>query len=116
MDDEKKHPAAAAVVVASGEEEGAGPSTYWPSLLAPSLRLARKCVVVRREDGFEKRRVWRCARCGVGVGYEVEGVGVGMEVGTGTGSGAKGGGSGSGGRVLFLLEGGLVETGKWDGD
>lgn len=61
-----------------------------PSLLSTALRPARKIVVVRREDGFEKRRVWRCGRCGVGVGYEV----VGKE-------------DEGRGRVMFLLEGGL---------
>lgn len=64
------------------------------------MRPARKVVVVRREDGFEKRRVFRCGRCGVGVGYEIleggEGEGVGVEKG----------------RVIYLLEGGLVETGR----
>lgn len=52
---------------------------------------------MRREDGFEKRRLYRCGRCGVGVGYEVvrEGEGEGRE-----------------GRVMYLMEGGLVETGE----
>ncbi len=53
---------------------------------------------MRREDGFEKRRVYRCGRCGVGVGYEVLRDGGGEE--------------GKGGRVLYLMEGGLVETGE----
>lgn len=71
-----------------------------PSLLTQNMRPARKVVVVRREDGFEKRRVFRCGRCGVGVGYEIleggEEEGVGVEKG----------------RVIYLLEGGLVETGR----
>lgn len=67
-----------------------------PSLLIQNLKPARKAIVLRREDGFEKRRVYRCARCGVGVGYEVLG---------------DMGGEGEG-RVIFLLEGGLVETGE----
>ena len=54
-------------------------------------------LVVRREDGFEKRRVYRCGRCGVGVGYEVL---------------REGGGEGEEGRVVYLMEGGLVETGE----
>lgn len=54
-------------------------------------------LVVRREDGFEKRRVYRCGRCGVGVGYEVL---------------REGGGEGTEGRVVYLMEGGLVETGE----
>lgn len=55
--------------------------------------------MVQREDGFERRRVWRCGRCGVVVGYEVERQKGGKEVG----------------RVVYLLEGGLVETGEMVG-
>ena len=55
--------------------------------------------MVRREDGFEKRRVWRCGRCGVGVGYEVVGAG-------------EKGAEGERVRVMYLLEGGLRETGE----
>lgn len=72
--------------------------TVLPSLLTAHVRPGRKVVVVRREDGFERRRVWRCGRCGVGVWYEVLREG-----------GDKGGG---GGRVVYLVEGGLVETGE----
>lgn len=71
---------------------------HYPSLLLPALRPARKFVMVQREDGFERRRVWRCGRCGVVVGYEVE-----REQ------------KGEAGRVVFLLEGGLVETGEMVG-
>lgn len=62
--------------------------------------------MVQREDGWEKRRIWRCGRCGLGVGYEVvreeERVG-GVEKGDKEVQ-----------KVLFLLEGGLVETGRWE--
>lgn len=54
---------------------------------------------MQREDGFERRRVWRCGRCGVVVGYEVEREKGGKEME----------------RVVFLLEGGLVETGEMVG-
>lgn len=88
-----------------GEDNERGhENRYLPSLILPALRPARKIIIVRREDGWERRRVWRCARCGLGVGYEVEEEG------------------GVGGeekdkklRVMFLLEGGLVETGDWEG-
>lgn len=73
-----------------------------PSLLTPNLRPARKVMVVRREDGFEKRRLYRCGRCGVGVGYEV--------------LREEEGGEGRGRKVLFLMEGGLVETGEMGGE
>lgn len=46
--------------------------------------------------------MWRCGRCGLGIGYEIEGEG-GLE------------GQSKRLRVMFLLEGGLVETGDWDG-
>lgn len=72
---------------------------HYPSLLLPALRSARKSIMVQREDGFERRRVWRCGRCGVVVGYELEREKGGKEVG----------------RVVFLLEGGLVETGEMVG-
>ena len=78
-----------------------------PSLLSPSLRPARKIIVVRREDGFEKRRVWRCGRCGTGVGYEVVGSG---------GDGGGGGEDGDRGRVMFLLEGGMREMEDGEGE
>jgi len=68
-----------------------------PSLILPSFRPQRKVVVVQRADGWERRRVWRCGRCGVGVGYETEGA-----------QGVKE-------RVIYLLEGGLVETGEMVG-
>lgn len=32
--------------------------SFLPSLLSPSMRLARKVIVVRREDGFVVLRVW----------------------------------------------------------
>ncbi|KAL8934878.1 MAG: hypothetical protein Q9216_005687 [Gyalolechia sp. 2 TL-2023] len=71
-----------------------------PSLLSSNLKAVKKPVVVQREDGWEKRRLWRCGRCGVGVGYEV----VSEEDED----------QGRMGKVLFLLDGGLVETGKWE--
>lgn len=45
---------------------------YLPSLLLPGLRPARKITFVQRDDGYERRRVWRCGRCGLTIGYEVE--------------------------------------------
>jgi hypothetical protein len=35
--------------------------------------LERKAVVIRREDGFEKRRLLRCGRCNLVFGYSLEG-------------------------------------------
>ena len=77
---------------------------YLPSLIH-RIRPARKAVVVQREDGWERRRVWRCGRCGVVVAYELEGV----EDGTGI---EPEGSEKKRLKVMYLLEEGLVETGK----
>ena len=90
------------------EEAATKENVLLPSLLSPSLRLARKMVVVRREDGFERRRVWRCGRCGVGVGYEV------LRAGEDKGEGERDR-ERERGRVMYLLEGGLRETGEMMG-
>lgn len=74
-------------------DSGNSTGTVLPSLLTQNVRSARKVVVVRREDGFEKRRVHRCGRCGIAVGYEI----VGQEGELNE-------------RVIYLLEGGLVVT------
>lgn len=70
--------------------------TSLPSLLS-NTRPARKAIVVQREDGWEKRRVWRCGRCALGWGYEIE-VAEGGEAKEKLP------------RVMYLLDGGLVET------
>ena len=56
--------------------------------------LDRRAVVVRREDGFEKRWIRRCARCRTGIGYVLH-----ENLGRGEGMGA-----------VYLLEDGLVNT------
>ena len=83
-----------------GTEGGTADGGPLPSLLTANLRQARKALMVRREDGFEKRRVYRCGRCGIGVGYEI----VREEEREGEGK--------EGERVVYLIEGGLVETGE----
>ncbi|KAI4225981.1 MAG: hypothetical protein L6R36_003517 [Xanthoria steineri] len=85
------------------------PSQILPSLLSTNVKPVRKLLAVQREDGWEKRRLWRCGRCGVAVGYEI----LGEEEPAGVIAGGKKEGDVVG-KVLFLLEGGLVETGKWD--
>ncbi|KAL9100525.1 MAG: hypothetical protein Q9163_004114 [Psora crenata] len=87
---------------AGQEQEQQQQGRILPSLLTPALRPAKKLVVVRREDGFEKRRMWRCGRCGVGLGYEIE-----REDG---GAGLEEVGMDKRGKVLYLFEAGLVET------
>ena len=69
-----------------------------PSLLS-NTRPARKAIVVQRDDGWEKRRVWRCGRCALGWGYEIENA-----------EGEEGKGKEKAVRVMYILDGGLVET------
>ncbi|KAL8809831.1 MAG: hypothetical protein Q9223_002084 [Gallowayella weberi] len=86
------------------KEKEAEQAKVLPSLLSPNLKAIRKPIAVQREDGWEKRRIWRCVRCGLGVGYEILGEGdAAVEKVKGLW------------KVLFLLEGGLAETGKWKG-
>lgn len=83
-----------------GDEEN--PSSAHSSTALPEVRyslllnttLDRRAVVVRREDGFEKRWVRRCGRCRTGVGYVLSGK---LQEGEGMG-------------VVYLLEEGFVET------
>lgn len=82
--------------------DGGDGDSVLPSLTSSSFRPTRKVIIVQRTDGWEKRRVWRCGRCGLGVGYEVLGEEQGKE-----------GKNEEKGRVLFLLEGSLVATGEW---
>lgn len=76
--------------------EGYATEASLPSLLS-NTRPARKAIVVQREDGWEKRRVWRCGRCALGWGYEIE-IAEGEEA------------KEKSQRVVYLLDGGLVET------
>lgn len=77
---------------------GDGQDVFLASSLA-NTRPARKALVVQREDGYEKRRMWRCNRCALGWGYEIE---VDADIG----------GDERKTRTLYLPEGGLVETGE----
>lgn len=91
-----------------GDPQYDNENTILPSLLSANLKAARKPLVVQREDGWEKRRLWRCGRCGVVFGYEVLGE-------EDQGENKRADGEGKAGKVLFLLDGGLIETGKWEG-
>lgn len=92
LDEENPRPEASTL---DSEKAGKG-QVYLPSLLT-NTRTARKAIVVQRDDGWEKRRVWRCGRCALTWGYEVEGA---------EGEEAKEKGL----RVMYVLERGLVET------
>jgi hypothetical protein len=56
-----------------------------------------KPMIIRREDGFEKRLAFRCSRCSVVVGYEILGA-------------EKTAGEGHAGRIVYLLPAGTVST------
>ncbi|KAL6717189.1 hypothetical protein ACLMJK_005104 [Lecanora helva] len=76
------------------EAESKDQPTVLPSLLTGNLRPARKATIIRREDGFEKRKALRCGRCGIGIGYEIINEDKAQD----------------GARVLYLLNRNLVET------
>jgi hypothetical protein len=64
-----------------------------------------KITIIRCEDGFEKRVLWRCLRCALVVGYEI----------TGSGSSALGAEEGEGegafeGKLVYLLPNGILGT------
>ena len=79
---------------------------YLPSFLLPSLRLARKHIIVAREDGWEIRKIWRCGRCGIVIGYEIET----EEKTVARGDHTKRHNQLEDLRVVYLLAEGLVET------
>ncbi|KAF3941483.1 hypothetical protein ABW19_dt0210269 [Dactylella cylindrospora] len=51
------------------EEDEADPTDY--TLLLSSIRDRKPCII-RREDGFEKRLLWRCGRCRLIFGYQID--------------------------------------------
>lgn len=67
-----------------------------------------KPIIVRREDGFEKRSLWRCGRCSLVIGYEILGDQVlALE------NGGEGKGKGKEefeGKILYVLPGGCLST------
>ncbi|RAH84906.1 hypothetical protein BO86DRAFT_407339 [Aspergillus japonicus CBS 114.51] len=88
------------------------PQPHYTILLSTTIP-DRKPTVVRREDGFEKRRLLRCGRCRVVVGYFLDAVhfpsgGVG---GTAEGDEDEEEGEGQRAKVVYLLPGALMETG-----
>jgi len=74
--------------------------------------------VVRREDGFEKRVLYRCSRCRLVVGYELQsqalpysgGGGEAMEIDGGE-KGKGNGRDGFHGKVVYLFPAGIMSTG-----
>ncbi|KAF7163589.1 hypothetical protein CNMCM5623_008438 [Aspergillus felis] len=96
-----------------GEGEGQGErrqrkQKHYTILLATTLP-DRKATLVRREDGFEKRRFLRCGRCRVVVGYFLDAVHFPVAHGKGEDV-VEGEGAEQEPRVVYLLPGALMET------
>lgn len=89
-------------------DEG-GSRKYLGYSLILAMVLDKRPVMVRREDGFEKRVLWRCGRCRLVVGYLLDEVHYHT---TSTTREEGDGGVGGEGRikVVYLLPGGLVST------
>ena len=80
----------------ANKESTTATAKHLPSLPL-SIRIDRKPHIIQREDGWEKRRDWRCGRCGLHVGYELE---PSQELAR----------QETQGKVAYLLEGGLLTT------
>ncbi|PYI27441.1 hypothetical protein BP00DRAFT_498046 [Aspergillus indologenus CBS 114.80] len=94
------------------ENDGAAkqPQPHYTILLSTTIP-DRKPTVVRREDGFEKRRLLRCGRCRVVVGYFLDAVHF-PSGGTADGDEDEDEeGEGQRAKVVYLLPGALMETG-----
>lgn len=57
-----------------------------------------KPMIIRREDGFERRLAYRCSRCAVTVGYEI------------LSTERTEDGEGYAGKIIYLLPAGMVST------
>ncbi|KAJ8061990.1 hypothetical protein OCU04_009773 [Sclerotinia nivalis] len=91
-----------------GKEDEPLPTHGYTTLL--SLTQPNKQIIIRREDGFEKRGLWRCGRCAVVVGYEVFGEENAGKKGKGKEVEGEEGHGGFEGKILYLLRGGLMST------
>ena len=79
------------------------------SILLSTTLPDRRAILVRRDDGFEKRTMLRCGRCRVVVGYFLDKTHFEPpSAGSGSGSGP---GDGAAGSVVYILPGALVDTG-----
>jgi hypothetical protein len=74
-----------------------------------SLSLDRKPCIVNREDGFEKRHLFRCQRCRLVVGYQLDDVHFSTKGKDGQER------TDSEGRVVYILPGGLMSTEEMEG-
>lgn len=65
----KKSKASNNTITGDGEEADEDDEDDY-TLLLSSVRDRRACII-RREDGFEKRLLWRCGRCRLIFGYQI---------------------------------------------
>ncbi|KAA8646893.1 hypothetical protein EYZ11_005987 [Aspergillus tanneri] len=83
---------------------------HYTILLSTALP-ERKATLVRREDGFEKRRFVRCGRCRVAVGYFLDAVHFPVQKGRiNEEDGEDGESAEDRAKVVYLLPGALVDT------
>ncbi|CAG8960994.1 hypothetical protein HYFRA_00002533 [Hymenoscyphus fraxineus] len=85
------------------------PSSGYTILL--SLTPESKPTLIRREDGFEKRNLYRCSRCRVVVGYGIANAEGGIEDAMDVdGEQREGEGGEYEGKVIYILNGGVMST------
>ena len=87
------------------EDDDAAADAAGYTILLALLRRDRAPKVVAREDGFEKRVIWRCGRCKVIVAYMLDESQYKGVKGKEPAKGADGG-------SLYVLPGALTESGK----
>lgn len=85
---------------ADGDLQGIGPIGDGNSTVFVSLAPARK-VVIRRDDGFEKRHPLQCSRCNTTIGYHLDIAQTSKQLGTQEGPMED---------VLYVLPGSIVTT------
>ena len=75
------------------------------------LQADQKTTIIRKEDGFENRILYRCVRCRLVVGYEIASGTVSQEMDVGARDGGRAGSRDVyTGKVLYLLPGGIMST------
>ncbi|KAI5840909.1 hypothetical protein BZA05DRAFT_413716 [Tricharina praecox] len=99
-----KTPKPASAEDSGDEDDDAAAEAAGYTLLLALLRRDRAPKVVTREDGFEKRAIWRCGRCKVIVAYM-------LDESQYKGVNGKKPAKGSEGGFLYVLPGALTESG-----
>lgn len=68
----------------------------------------KRVTIIRREDGFERRLLSRCARCNLVVGYDIQGESSAMDVDGGSGKEKQS--EHFSGKIIYLLPSGITST------